>query len=30
MSELLKLTREKEENDTRLSALYELWESLAE
>ena len=30
MSELLKLTREKEENEAKLSQLYEQWESLAE
>ena len=30
MSELLKLTKEKEENEKRLSGLYERWESLAE
>ncbi len=30
MSELLKLTEEKNQNDSRLSELYELWESLAE
>ncbi len=30
MSELLKLTREKEENEAKLSHLYEQWESLAE
>ncbi|MCD2491304.1 ABC-F family ATP-binding cassette domain-containing protein [Lacrimispora sp. NSJ-141] len=30
MSELLKLTEEKNRNDSRLSELYELWESLAE
>ena len=30
MSELLKLTKEKEENDARLTGLYELWEELAD
>ncbi len=30
MSELLKLTKEKEENEARLAGLYEVWEGLAE
>ena len=30
MSELLKLSKEKEANDTRLTALYEIWEELAD
>ncbi|MCI8550181.1 MAG: ABC-F family ATP-binding cassette domain-containing protein [Lachnospiraceae bacterium] len=30
MSELLKLSKEKEQNDARLSELYDLWEKLAE
>ena len=30
MSELLKLTKEKEANETTLASLYERWEELAE